>query len=204
MYDTTRIESLETQVRTLKRMLFGVFALVVAGGLLAATSLQSVPNVIKAKKFEVVNDEGTAILHVEKDHNGIGGIRICNSESATLARLGGSKLGGGLRTYGYDGRRRVTIGGNHLGGHIEVSNKNSHVVEICAASGGGSIRLRSIKGDTYVKVYADDDGGQISISDGSVGARHVGIYTTKQPFESRITTDLLEYKGLIKYPGLND
>ena len=32
----TRIESLETQVRTLKRMLFGVCAVLIAGGLLAA------------------------------------------------------------------------------------------------------------------------------------------------------------------------
>ena len=38
MSETTRIESLETQVRTLKRMLFGVFGLVVVGGLLAAQS----------------------------------------------------------------------------------------------------------------------------------------------------------------------
>ena len=51
MTTDTRIESLETQVRTLKRMLFGVFGLVVVGGLLAATSLQSVPDVIQAKQF---------------------------------------------------------------------------------------------------------------------------------------------------------
>ena len=61
MSDTTRIESLETQVRTLKRMLFGVFGLVVVGGLLAATTLQSVPDVIQAKKFEVVNGEGKVV-----------------------------------------------------------------------------------------------------------------------------------------------
>ena len=61
MSTDTRIESLETQVRTLKRMLFGVFGLVVVGGLLAATTLQSVPDVIQAKKFEVVNDEGKVV-----------------------------------------------------------------------------------------------------------------------------------------------
>ena len=61
MTTDTRIESLETQVRTLKRMLFGVFGLVVVGGLLAVTTLQSVPDVIQAKKFEVVNDEGKVV-----------------------------------------------------------------------------------------------------------------------------------------------
>ena len=53
MTTDTRIESLETQVRTLKRLLFGVFGLVVVGGLLAVTTLQSVPDVIQAKKFEL-------------------------------------------------------------------------------------------------------------------------------------------------------
>ena len=60
MTTDSRIESLETQVRTLKRMLLGVFALVVVGGLLAATNLQSVPDVVKAKKFIVVDAKGDA------------------------------------------------------------------------------------------------------------------------------------------------
>ena len=60
MTTDSRIESLETQVRTLKRMLFGVFGLVVVGGLLAATTLQSVPDVVKAKKFIVVDAKGDA------------------------------------------------------------------------------------------------------------------------------------------------
>ena len=60
MSTDTRIESLETQVRTLKRMLFGVFGLVVVGGLLAATTLQGVPDVVKAKKFIVVDAKGDA------------------------------------------------------------------------------------------------------------------------------------------------
>jgi hypothetical protein len=52
------LNELRNQVRTLRRMIFGVFGLVVVGGLLAATSLQSVPDVVRAKQFEVVNDEG--------------------------------------------------------------------------------------------------------------------------------------------------
>ena len=49
------IDDLCNQVRSLKRMLFGMFGLMVVGGLLAATSLQSIPEVIQAKSFEVVN-----------------------------------------------------------------------------------------------------------------------------------------------------
>ena len=48
-----RVACLENQVRMLKRMLFGVFGLVLVGGLVSATNLQNVPDVIQAKKFEV-------------------------------------------------------------------------------------------------------------------------------------------------------
>ena len=38
--------------------------MVVVGGLLAATSLQSVPDVVKAKRFEVVNDAGKVVVGI--------------------------------------------------------------------------------------------------------------------------------------------
>ncbi len=52
------LNELRSQVRTLKRVVYGACGPLLVGGLLAATSLQSVPDVIQAKKFEVVNDEG--------------------------------------------------------------------------------------------------------------------------------------------------
>jgi hypothetical protein len=58
------INELRNQIRTLKRMLFGVFGLVVVGGVLAATTVQSVPDLIQAKKFEVVNDEGKTVVAI--------------------------------------------------------------------------------------------------------------------------------------------
>ena len=50
MFDPGRIESLEFQVRALKRMLFGVFALFslfLVGGVVAATTLPRVPEVVR-------------------------------------------------------------------------------------------------------------------------------------------------------------
>ena len=85
MTTDTRIESLETQVRTLKRMLFGVFGLVVVGGLLAATTLQSVPDVIQAKKFEVVNNAGVGVA--EMSVNADGGAGYGTVTCKTLDRL---------------------------------------------------------------------------------------------------------------------
>ena len=57
-----RIASLENQVRRQRRWNIALGAAVMAGGLMAATSVRTVPDVIQAKKFEVVNDEGTAVV----------------------------------------------------------------------------------------------------------------------------------------------
>jgi hypothetical protein len=47
------LNELRNQVRTLKRVLYTLCSVGVLGGLLAATNLNSVPDVIQAKKFEV-------------------------------------------------------------------------------------------------------------------------------------------------------
>ena len=71
MSTATRIGSLESQVRTMKRMIFGVLVVGVAGGLLAATSLQSVPDVTRAKKFVVVDGEGEQLLSSLRANSGV-------------------------------------------------------------------------------------------------------------------------------------
>ena len=59
------ITELRNQVRTLKRIVYGFGCLLVAGVVIGATSLQTVPDVIQAKKFEVVNDEEIAVVTLE-------------------------------------------------------------------------------------------------------------------------------------------
>jgi hypothetical protein len=65
------LNELRNQVRTLRRMLFGVFGLVVVGGLMAATSLQGVPDVVKAKSFEVVHDAGKVVAGFGADAHAV-------------------------------------------------------------------------------------------------------------------------------------
>ena len=64
------INELRNQVRSLKRMLFVVFGGVIAGGLLAATGLQTVPDVITAKKFEVVDAAGKVVISLSSNKEG--------------------------------------------------------------------------------------------------------------------------------------
>jgi hypothetical protein len=52
-HNAKRITELRTQVRTLKRIIYGFGCLFVAGVVVSATSLQTVPDVIQAKKFEL-------------------------------------------------------------------------------------------------------------------------------------------------------
>ena len=52
----------QSQVRRQRRWNIALGAVVVVGGLMAATGVRSVPDVIQAKKFEVVNDEGKDLL----------------------------------------------------------------------------------------------------------------------------------------------
>jgi hypothetical protein len=113
------IDDLRNQVRSLKRLLFGVFGLVVVGGLLAATTLQSVPEVIQAKSFEVVNDEGVPVATLG-EYEGWGVLVICDKNGTPVARLraanyvphdGAPETGGGvLKIFNKDSQVVVRVG----------------------------------------------------------------------------------------------
>ncbi|MDG2422781.1 MAG: hypothetical protein P8M22_02250 [Phycisphaerales bacterium] len=154
MPDDTRIESLETQVRTLKRMLFGVFGLVIVGGLLAATSLQSIPDVVQAKKFEVVNDAG----------------KVC-AELATNAN------GSQLKMFNKDGNLLAIFGANANGGELFLSNTDDkQVAGIFADTHGGVMLISNKDGKRAAVVFADKNGaGTVATSDGK------GVETSRNP-----------------------
>ena len=60
----------QSQVRRQRRWNIALGAVVVVGGLMAATGVRSVPDVIQAKKFEVVNDEGVAVVKLHSFQGG--------------------------------------------------------------------------------------------------------------------------------------
>ena len=199
MTTDTRIESLETQVRTLKRMLFGVFGLVVVGGLLAATTLQSVPDVIQAKKFEVVNDEGRPVAALYADEDGGGGLRIYNNAERTLAILAKDSLG----MFNKDGKLVANLSVTEFGGLSQVRNNDGTTAAAIGASPsggvcymydksaipyfsvkdyktGGVLQLTDDEGKTSVALGAmDERGGGLDILNKD-GKRVAGIYITKE------------------------
>ena len=121
------LNELRNQVRTLKRIVYGACGLLLVGGLLAATSLQSVPDVVKAKSFEVVNDEGKVIVVMKPVlHQGThyGYVRTQNSKGQTLVQLGVNTNGeGSVQTENGKGQTLVVLGAT-TGGEGLVTTEN--------------------------------------------------------------------------------
>lgn len=190
---TTEINELRNQVRTLKRMLFGVFGLVVVSGLLAATSLQSVPDVIKARSFEVVNKDGNLVAGLSVDPDGNGALAILSKDmQPTCAIVSASPYGGMLSLANMDGEQKVLItstgsagtlhlynnagnkalhAGVNLGGNGHVTTHSSGGIATTrlggnVISGVGELEIYN-KGETrVVRIFADRGEVDVSLKEG--------------------------------------
>ena len=144
------INRLREQIRTLKRMLLGVFGLVAVGVLLAATNRQSVPDVIQAKKFEVVDGEGQPIVLITA--NDIGGlVKIQNGRGKSLVEMTSHREGGTISVHDSQSRTLVLVGGNERG--------------------SGALQTRSNKGRTLVVLGTDQAGGGIVFTEDGRGEK---------------------------------
>ena len=167
MTTDTRIESLETQVRTLKRMLFGVCGLVVVAGLLAATSMQSVPDVIRAKSFEVINHKGKPVVVLGSDkHAGVVGVANHNGE--TVVAIASAEHAGAVVVTNHQGKSVVVIGADSEGGACSVGNKDGKtVVGIGATKDNAAFVLKNNDGNPVVVIAVNDhESGEIKTLDG--------------------------------------
>ena len=145
-----RIESLEnqlrdqqSQVRRQRRWNIALGAVVVVGGLMAATGVRSVPDVIQAKKFEVVNDEGKVIVLIESVFS-----RESITDSLQPRTVRVKHLWNSVRP----------VNGN---GSVETQNgKGQTLVELSVTTGGeGAVETQNGKGQTLVKLGATTEVG---------------------------------------------
>ena len=152
MQNEERINGLETQVRTLKRIVYGFGCLLVAGVVVSATSLQTVPDVIQAKKFEVVNDEGKVVASFYANMGG-GMLSFSNKDGEVVAGLGSDEVNGGgvLGINNKDGKIVAGIFANKDGGVARVlNNKFTEVVAISATPDGGVLGLSNNEGNSLL------------------------------------------------------
>ena len=149
------ITELRNQVRTLKRIVYGFGCLLVAGLVVSATSLQTVPDVIQAKKFEVVNDEGKVVASFYANMGG-GMLSFSNKDGEVVAGLGSDEVNGGgvLGINNKDGKRVAGIHADENGGVARVfNNKFTEVAGIRAdANGDGLMKTSDSKGQTTSRI----------------------------------------------------
>ncbi|MDA7659974.1 hypothetical protein OAG01_00335 [bacterium] len=172
-----RIENLENQVRRQRRWNIALGAVVVVGGLMAAKGIREVPDVIQAKKFEVVNDEGVAVVNL-MSLNGGGMIKTCdkNGIPTSLIVCEVDALGrscGSISTLNGKGRSLVSLGVNASGEGLVITEngKGQALVKIFASKdGGGMVETKNARDQTLVELGATVDGtGLIEIQNGKGG-----------------------------------
>ena len=140
--DQVRIQ--QTQVRRQRRWNIALGAVVVVGGLMAATGVRSVPDVIQAKKFEVVNDEGKVIVSLQNLQGGgvdNGMIETRNSTGGVLAKISAGPDGGIVETQNGKGGTLVQLGATTNGnGLVQTQNgKGQTLVELGATTDGNGV-----------------------------------------------------------------
>ena len=141
----TELNELRSQVRTLKRMLFGVFGLVVVGGLLAATSMQGVPDVVKAKKFQIVNDDGKPVVVLGADeHAGIVG--VAKHDGKTVVAIGADSEGGGFGVRNNDGMTVVAVAATKDNSGFILSNNDGKPVVVIGVNDHDSGEIKTLDG----------------------------------------------------------
>ena len=200
------ITELRNQVRTLKRIVYGFGCLLVAGIVVGATSLQSVPDVIQAKKFQVVNDKGKVVSAWHYDFaggmfelmdatgnkifltleclNDIGGLlRTQNGKGQALVALGVTTDGNGVvATENGKGQTLVELTATTDGeGLVQTENgKGQALVTLSATEGGrGMVTTQNGKGQTLVKLTATTDGEGMVQTENGKGQQLVQLGATE-------------------------
>ena len=176
------ITELRNQVRTLKRIVYGFGCLLVAGIVVGATNMQTVPDVIQAKKFEVVNDEGKVVASFYANMGG-GMLSFSNKDGGVVAGLGSDEVNGGgvLGINNKEGKTVAGIFADENGGVTRVlSNKFTEVVQIDVDDNGdGQLRIFDREGKQFARLFLGDEGnGGLGIynKDSKYPIAQLGVY----------------------------
>jgi hypothetical protein len=178
-----RLQKLEATNRRYKIILVLMLASF-ATIFMAFRNPKTVPDVIQAKRFEVVDDYGNVLVNLTQD-DGKGLIKTYNKEGKKLVnityttnqegyigledgngqetmRLSSSNEGGGgyIGVFNPSGKRTLTLCNDNSGGNVYVSNSdgNSRATIQCNSSAGGFMALYNSSGYTAVKLTQTSSG----------------------------------------------
>jgi len=178
-----RLQQLEATNRRYKRVVI-LMAAFFATLFMAFRSSNTVPDVLQAKRFEVVDDYGNILAKLTQD-NGKGIINTYNKEGKKLVhitytsnqegylaledgkgqetiRFSSSNDGGGgyIGVFNRSGKRTLTLCNDNSGGNVYVGNSNgdTRATMQCNSSAGGFLGLYNSSGYTAVKLTQTSSG----------------------------------------------
>ena len=151
---------------------------------MAAKGIQEVPDVIQAKKFEVVNDSGKVIVEMSNLQGGgvdNGQLVTRTSTGGTLVKLIAGPGGGAVETRNGKGQILVELGVTTDGqGHVETQNgKGQRLVALSATTDGeGLVKTQNGKGQTLVRLTATTGGEGVVVTKNGNGGTLVELGVT--------------------------
>ena len=178
-----RLQKLEATNRRYKRIVILMIA-VFATFFMAFRKINNTPDVLQAKRFEVVDDNGNVLVRVSQDE-GKGLIKTFNSSGKKLVnityttknegfigledgndketiRLTSSSEGGGgyIGIYNPTGNRTLTMCNEANGGSIYVNNSsgNNRALLQSGSNAGGYLSLLNSSGYAAVKLWQTSTG----------------------------------------------
>ena len=126
---------------------------------MAATGVRSVPDVIQAKKFEVVNDDGKVLVRLGANMRGNGSVTTQNGKGQTLVQLGSFDGSGFVETQNGKGQTLVALGTYRGGGSIETQDgKGQSLVNVSSTPSGGEVLVKNSIGKGVLVMMIGPDG----------------------------------------------
>ena len=149
-----RLSDLERTNRRYRSALVGIGSIALLGATMAAHQEPQVPEVVQAKRFEVVDESGNTRIAMFTDDSGSGRVYVNNSDGVTVATLAVVRASGRLRLRNGAGGPAATLRGGDLRLYnaaeetivlIGSSRNRSGVLQLNDASGNPRL-LASIAG----------------------------------------------------------
>jgi hypothetical protein len=144
-----RINSLERQNRRMKWLVASIALLATTGAIIGQTARPQIPQVIQARSFEVVNEQGEKLITLGSYR--FGGLLVTRShEGDKLCVMGGTGRGDGtITTYSGEVKRGVVLlTGDEHGGFVSVmSNAGTMAAGIGVdEKHAGIVTVRDVQG----------------------------------------------------------
>lgn len=179
-----RLEALARSNRRWRMAACLMGLLTMAGLLMAQSGAVMVPELLRTRKLEVLNEQGVAVVTLEAGPrgglitttNGQGGLlleteagsfNIYNGQGQKLVRLSATKDGQGLvATYNHRGEGVVAMGSTKdgEGAFTTYNGSGQKLVSLSATDTGGALSVWSASGQAVSTIRADEQGS------GEVGA----------------------------------